>query len=97
MYQSHASYSACGLGSSGTDELVRLARATGPEKGIFGAKITGGGSGGTVAILGRRDAEEAVLSIAAEYANISGQSPYVFQGSSPGAAAFGSMTLKRDG
>jgi hypothetical protein len=26
MYQSHASYSACGLGSHGTDRLVALAR-----------------------------------------------------------------------
>lgn len=93
MYQSHASYSACGLGSSGTDELVRLARAAGPEQEIYGAKITGGGSGGTVAILGARNAESAVLSIAAEYANITGHSPYVFQGSSPGAAAFGHMRL----
>lgn len=94
MYQSHASYSACGLGSDGTDQLVQLARAAGPAKGIYGAKITGGGSGGTVAILARRDAEESVLSIAQEYANISGRSPYIFSGSSPGAAAFGSIRLK---
>ena len=56
MYRSHASYSACGLGSEGTDRLVELARGLGPSRGIYGAKITGGGSGGTVAILGRRDA-----------------------------------------
>jgi len=93
MYQSHASYGACGLGSTGTDELVRLARAAGPRRGIYGAKITGGGSGGTVAILGRRDAEDTVLSIAAEYGKISGQTPTVFRSSSPGAAAFGSLRL----
>ncbi|HXI28398.1 MAG TPA: galactokinase family protein, partial [Vicinamibacterales bacterium] len=51
MYESHASYSACGLGSDGTDRLVSLARAAGPARGIHGAKITGGGSGGTVALL----------------------------------------------
>ena len=51
MYQSHASYSACELGSDGTDLLVELAREAGPEAGIYGAKITGGGSGGTVALL----------------------------------------------
>ncbi len=56
MYASHASYSACGLGSDGTDLLVDLARAAGAADGIYGAKITGGGSGGTVAILAREDA-----------------------------------------
>jgi L-arabinokinase len=30
MYESHASYSACGLGSTGTDLLVELVRAAGP-------------------------------------------------------------------
>jgi L-arabinokinase len=49
MYQSHLSYSTCGLGSDGTDELVRLAQE---ENDVYGAKITGGGSGGTVAVIG---------------------------------------------
>jgi L-arabinokinase len=31
MYQSHASYSACGLGSDGTDRLVELIREAGPH------------------------------------------------------------------
>src|SRR5689334_11280151 len=51
MYQSHASYSACGLGSAGTDRLVELVRQAGPASGLYGAKITGGGAGGTVAVL----------------------------------------------
>ncbi len=54
MYESHASYSACGLGSQGTDLLVGLVKAAGADRGLFGAKITGGGSGGTVAVLGNR-------------------------------------------
>jgi L-arabinokinase len=94
MYQSHASYSACGLGSDGTDALVKLARKAGPAQGIYGAKITGGGSGGTVAILGRADAEAAVQAIAAEYAAASGHKPIVFRGSSLGAAAFGALRLQ---
>src|SRR5437773_1632713 len=49
MGDSHKSYGACGLGSDGTDRLVELVAAEGPERGLFGAKITGGGSGGTVA------------------------------------------------
>lgn len=89
MYGSHASYSACGLGSDGTDLLVDLVRQAGPAAGLFGAKITGGGSGGTVAILGRADAGEAVAEIAHEYRKRTGRDPYVFAGSSPGACAFG--------
>jgi L-arabinokinase len=85
MYESHASYSACGLGSEGTDQLVELARALGPSRGIFGAKITGGGSGGTVGILGRRDAGPAIREIVDRYAEETGRRPYVFSGSSPGA------------
>ena len=85
MYQSHASYSACGLGSEGTDRLVELARGFGPSRGIYGAKITGGGSGGTVAILGRRDADASIREIASQYARETGLPPYVFSGSSPGA------------
>src|SRR5208337_3850763 len=45
MYGSHASYSACGLGSDGTDLLVELVREAGLAAGLYGAKITGGGSG----------------------------------------------------
>lgn len=51
MYQSHASYSACGLGNAYTDELVDIVRRIGPDADVYGAKITGGGSGGTVCVL----------------------------------------------
>ncbi len=89
MYGSHASYSACGLGSDGTDLLVELVREAGPAAGLYGAKITGGGSGGTVAILGRADAGEAVAGIARRYGEATGRRPYLFAGSSPGACRFG--------
>ena len=89
MYGSHASYSACGLGSDGTDLLVELVREAGPAAGLFGAKITGGGSGGTVAILGRSEAGPAVAEIARRYHEQTGREPYVFAGSSPGACQFG--------
>jgi len=89
MFGSHASYSACGLGSDGTDLLVDLVRAAGPAAGLYGAKITGGGSGGTVAILGRADAGEAVAGIARRYREATGRKPYLFAGSSPGACRFG--------
>jgi galactokinase len=96
MYQSHASYSACGLGSAATDRIVELSRAAGPEQGIYGAKITGGGSGGTVAILGRRDAGPVVASLAEKYARETGYQPYIFSGSSPGSAGFGHLRLMRN-
>ena len=91
MYASHASYSACGLGSDGTDLLVDLAKASGAADGIYGAKITGGGSGGTVAILARDDAADRVRRIAAEYADRTGREPYVFEGTSDGAAVTGAI------
>ena len=90
MYQSHASYSACGLGSDGTDLLVKLAKAA---PGIYGAKISGGGSGGTVVLLGDADAESSVTAIAQQYAAQTGYTPHIFAGSSPGAAEFGSIVL----
>jgi galactokinase len=95
MYESHESYSACGLGSKGTDLLVELVRAAGVERGLFGAKITGGGSGGTVAVLGRSDARATVIDVANSYAELTGHQPYIFSGSSPGSAAFGTHRLRR--
>ncbi len=95
MYQSHASYSACGLGSDGTDLLVELVREAGPGSGLYGAKITGGGSGGTVAVLGRRDAGEAVRAVAERYEDMRGHRPTIFSGSSPGSAEVGTLTLRR--
>jgi galactokinase len=86
MYGAHASYSGCGLASDGTDLLVEMVRERGPKSGLFGAKITGGGSGGTVAILGRDDAGSEIESLARDYSRRSGRSPYIFRGSSPGAS-----------
>lgn len=60
ILQCHLSYSACGLASNGTDRLVNLvqemqhSKSSESEGGtLFGAKITGGGSGGTVCVIGR--------------------------------------------
>jgi L-arabinokinase len=93
MYESHASYSACGLGSGGTDRLVTLARDAGPDRGIYGAKITGGGSGGTVALLADAGAADTVRAISRTYADETGREGYIFEGTSPGAAAIGAIQL----
>jgi galactokinase len=95
MYASHESYSACGLGSDGTNRLVELVKAADPVNGgLFGAKITGGGSGGTVAVFGRSDAEPVVRDIAARYAAESGRVARVFAESGPGAAEIGVLSAQ---
>jgi galactokinase len=96
MYQSHASYSACGLGADGTDQLVEAVRHAGPAAGLYGAKITGGGSGGTVAVLARRGAEREVLRIAEQYRRETGRPVTLFGGSSPGAFRHGTFRMSAD-
>jgi L-arabinokinase len=93
MYESHAGYAACGLGSPGTDRLVELVRAEGPAAGLYGGRITGGGSGGTVAVIGRKDASAAIARVAGAYAREAGRWPHVFAGSSPGVLAFGARSV----
>jgi L-arabinokinase len=93
MYAAHRSYGACGLGSDGTDRLVELARAAGPAQGVFGAKITGGGSGGTVAVLATRAAEPVVRELAARYREETGRGAGVFTDSGPGAMETGVLRL----
>jgi L-arabinokinase len=93
MYQSHYAYTECGLGADATDLLVDFAREEGVANGIYGAKVTGGGAGGTVAVLGRGDAKEAFERIIHRYLQQRGASPYVFTGSSMGADRFGVVIL----
>jgi L-arabinokinase len=93
MLQSHESYSACGLGAHGTDLIVKLVREAGSDGGLYGARISGGGSGGTVVVLGRADAGNCIAGIAEKYRRVTGYSPSVFSGSSPGAAQFGTRTV----
>ncbi len=94
MYGSHRSYSRnCGLGSRETDLLVSLARAEGPAGGLYGAKITGGGSGGTVAFLATAapdgslspEARAAIERVRQGYAARVGWLPRLIAGSRPGA------------
>ena len=96
MYQAHASYSRCGLGSGATDAVVAAVQNASPARGVFGAKITGGGSGGTVAVL---TAGEIGLATAIEIAEAHARSaeinPYIFRGSSPGAASVATVELER--
>jgi galactokinase len=68
-------------------------REAGPTAGLYGAKITGGGSGGTVAVVGRAGAAAAVAAVAKRYAHETGRGAAVFAESSSGACHFGVLTL----
>lgn len=104
MYQCHYSYNDCGLGSDGTDRLVKLVqemqhRRTSHSDGssLFGGKITGGGSGGSVCVIGKnclRSSEE-ILEIQQRYHSATGHLPFIFEGSSPGSGKFGYLKLRR--
>jgi galactokinase len=94
MYQSHHAYTECGLGCDATDLLVELVREEGVPNGLFGAKVTGGGAGGTVAVLGRTDARSAFDRVIGRYTKARGIIPYVFEGSSLGADRFGVRVLQ---
>jgi len=93
MYQAHQGYTECGLGSAATDLIVNLVREEGAASGLYGAKITGGGAGGTVAVLGTPEGEGAFHRVVARFREQSGRAPYIFQGSSPGADRFGVLEL----
>ncbi|GAB2250839.1 hypothetical protein Droror1_Dr00017089 [Drosera rotundifolia] len=103
MYQCHYSYSACGLGSDGTDRIVQLVQemqhgklSKGEDTSLFGAKITGGGSGGTVCVISRNSlrANQQILEIQQRYKAATGYLPFVFEGSSPGAGKFGYLKIR---
>ncbi|EMS56249.1 L-arabinokinase [Triticum urartu] len=104
MYQCHYSYNACGLGSDGTERLGNLVqemqhRKT-PENGgpnLYGAKITGGGSGGSVCVIGKNclQSAEEIAEIQQRYKAATGYLPIVFDGSSPGAGKFGYLKIRR--
>ncbi len=92
MLEAHTSYSdRVNLGCAETDTLVSIAMSQGPNKGIFGAKITGGGSGGTVALLCFGESKKTIDRIRREYTSKTGRHTQLMTGSSPGAWDFGTM------
>ena len=91
MYGAHESYkNNCRLSTEEVDFLVDAVRQRGPKAGLYGAKITGGGTGGTVAVFGKVDAlKKHIPEIATEYSRRIGVMPDIFEGTSPGAMEFG--------
>ena len=91
MFAAHDSYrDNCLLSVPEVDFIVDAVRARGPQKGLYGAKITGGGSGGTVAVFGNQEAlASEIPAIAREYKRLTGLEADIFEGTSPGAIEFG--------
>ncbi len=95
MYASHLSYTNDAmLGADECDLLVDLVRQH-EKAGLYGAKITGGGSGGTVAVLCNATdrANSAIAQIMSDYQQRTGKKPEAFTGSSPGAWEVGTTLL----
>ena len=96
MYASHLSYTNDAmLGAPECDVLVDLVKKR-ERAGLYGAKITGGGSGGTVAILrdeGTR-ADAALAEVMEEYRRGTGREPELFDGTSPGAWHVGTAQVR---
>ena len=86
MLQSHESYSAVGLGNDYTDKIVEMVREAGPAKGVYGARVSGGGNGGTVCILSYgKEGKHAVKNIHKTYQEMMKQKLFFFSGSGQGA------------
>ena len=75
--------------------LVQLVLEAGPDAGLYGAKITGGGSGGTVCVLSSDGGEAAIMAVAAKYFSKTGHRPHIFRSSSIGGEAFGCLVLEK--
>lgn len=93
MFASHYSYrDNCLLSVPEVDFIVEAVRTRGAEKGLYGAKITGGGSGGTIAVFGDKEAlSREIPAVAREYKRLTGLDADIFEGTSPGAIEFGSF------
>jgi L-arabinokinase len=95
MYASHLSYTNDAmLGADECDVLVDLVRAH-EHAGLYGAKITGGGSGGTVAVLAATTARAtgAIHDIMQVYDRQTGGKCELFNGTSPGAWQVGTAVV----
>lgn len=93
---SHWSYGQrCGLGSVETDVLVQQIRRFGDSADVYGAKITGRGCGGTVAVLAKASerARSAITAALDEYKAQTGRTARILRGSLRGAFLSGPRTF----
>jgi L-arabinokinase len=83
-------------GSTACDMLA--ARKAGRAPALYGAKVTVGGCGGTVCVLGLAgSAGQAAVDdcLVSQYQQETGYAPFVFAGSSLGSRKFGHLRLRR--
>ena len=79
MLQSHRGYSSIGLGHHQTDRMVDALRRLGPGAGIYGARTSGGGSGGSVVVLLRQEARAQLEAVSREvFAEAAGPQSLIF-------------------
>ena len=96
MYASHLSYANdASLSTPECDLLVKLVREREPA-GLYGAKITGHGGGGTVAVLAEDSprADQALQQVVLEFENQTGKRAELLKGSSPGAWETGTVMIQ---
>lgn len=99
MNQSHDSYSHCArLGHELTDMLAAMLLDAGPKKGILGCRVTGGGCGGTVAILIRdvTQTHQLINDIRNRYEAQTGRQSMLFTGTSDGSTHTPAIILSLD-
>jgi L-arabinokinase len=86
MYASHWSYRyRVGLGSPQVEQIVNSIRKIGIPGGFYGARITSGGGGGTVAVLCHGNISSGLIQILAAYKLAWGLEAEVFYGTALGA------------
>ena len=86
MYASHWSYRyRVGLGSPQVEQIVNSVRKIGIPGGFYGARITSGGGGGTVAVLCHGNISSGLIQILAAYKLAWGLEAEVFYGTALGA------------
>jgi galactokinase len=86
MIASHRSYGSVGLAEPVTTKIVDLIIEKGKGHGIPGARISGGGSGGTVAVMvSSNEGLEHLMNIRELIENETGKALTLFEGSSDGA------------
>ena len=81
MFQAHESYKTnCHLSTPEIDTLIDAIHSLGPDSGIYGAKITGGGAGGTLALFAKPNALTSHLpQLLSAYTTRTGLTPQLFQ------------------
>jgi galactokinase len=94
MFLSHRAYTLCELGDAKISTLVHQIRMAGPRVGLYGAKISGSGTGGTVTVLLKKTALPVLQKMVNTYATDIGTNPRFYIGNSAGALEFDHLKLK---